>query len=129
MGEVMQTQTIAISATFTADLLEAPLAFWMQEVRLPSRVALAPYNQVFQQLLDPGSLLGRNARGVNVVLVRLEDWHRPGGGSAASVREKVRQTAEELVAALLTAAERSGAAYLVGLCSTSPRLAEDPEWG
>ena len=33
------------------------LAFWMRELGLECEVRLAPYHQVFQQLLDPGSLL------------------------------------------------------------------------
>ena len=52
----------------------------MGELNLSASVEFAPYDQVFQQLLDPGSLLSQNRQGVNVVLVRLEDWvrSRPG---------------------------------------------------
>ena len=75
------TRPIAIAqvitvATFTAEPLERPLNFWMAELNLPASVKFAPYDQVFQQLLDPNSELSRNQRGVNVVLVRLEDWRR-----------------------------------------------------
>lgn len=130
---MMQTPTIAVAATFTADLLEGPLAFWMQEVEAPARIAFAPYNQLFQQLLDPNSLLGRNSQGVNVVLVRLEDWHRPessaaGGLGDASYRVQLRRTAEEFVAAVVSAAERSGTPHLIGLCPSSPALSRVPEW-
>src|SRR5215831_11074147 len=51
-------QTIAIAATFTAEPVEEALAYW------------------FQQLLDPTSLLATNQRGVNVLLLRFEDWMR-----------------------------------------------------
>ncbi|MEZ4662209.1 MAG: FkbM family methyltransferase, partial [Caldilineaceae bacterium] len=34
----------------------------------------APYNQIFQQLLDPASPLANNKNGLNVLLVCLEDW-------------------------------------------------------
>jgi FkbH-like protein len=126
----MPMQTIAISATFTADLLEAPLAFWMQELRLPARAVVAPYNQVFQQLLDPSSLLARNAAGVNVILVRLEDWR----GSAQDaepdeLRDALGRTAEEFTTVLLAAAERSATPHLVVLCPASPLLADDPAIG
>ena len=65
---------LAIAATFTSEPLAQPLAFWTTELNLPISVEFAPYNQVFQQLLDPGSQFSRNQDGVNVVLVRLEDW-------------------------------------------------------
>src|SRR5437588_10451225 len=71
-----QNQTIAITATFTAEPLEESLAFWMQELTLPSTITFAPYNQLFQQLLDPTSLLSKNQRGINVILLRFEDWQR-----------------------------------------------------
>ncbi len=65
---------IAISATFTADPLVPALEFWLKELGYQDEVRLAPYNQVFQQLLDPGSLLAQNQTGANVLLVRLKDW-------------------------------------------------------
>ncbi len=33
-----------------------------------------PYNQVFQQLLDPASAFHRNRNGVNMIVLGLEDW-------------------------------------------------------
>lgn len=74
LPDLAQKQNIAITANFTADPVEDSLAFWMKELNLPSSIEFAPYNQVFQQLLDPTSLLGSNQDGVNVVLLRLEDW-------------------------------------------------------
>ena len=41
---------------------------------LAGEVIFAPYNQIFQQLLDPESESGRNLAGANVLLVRPEDW-------------------------------------------------------
>jgi FkbH-like protein len=65
---------IAISATFTAEPIQPALAFWMKELGLGYDVRFAGYNQVFQELLNPGGLFARNRHGVNVVLARLEDW-------------------------------------------------------
>jgi FkbH-like protein/FkbM family methyltransferase len=69
-------QRIAVTASFTAEPLEESLNLWMEVLDTPATVEFAPYNQVFQQLLDPSSLLARNQRGANVVLLRLEDWLR-----------------------------------------------------
>jgi FkbH-like protein len=64
---------LVISATFTAQPLAEALEFWISELRLPWRIEFAPFNQVFQSLIHPGSSLGRNTTGVNVILVRLEE--------------------------------------------------------
>lgn len=67
---------IAVSATFTAEPIEAGLRFWSNTLDQPFDIAFAPYNQVFQELLNPGSLLSTNTRGMNLLLVRFEDWLR-----------------------------------------------------
>src|SRR5271154_5434615 len=72
----MSGNSIVISATFTADAIEPPLAFWMRELAFDYRIQLAPYNQVFQLLLDPAGALAANRGGVNAILVRFEDWAR-----------------------------------------------------
>ena len=74
----LDDRAIAISATFTAEAIQPGLAFWMGELGLGYEVRFAGYNQVFQELLDPGGLFARNRNGVNVVLVRLQDWPANG---------------------------------------------------
>src|SRR5215468_2787521 len=72
-------RVIAISATFTAEALRPALEFWMKELGLEYEIRFAGYNQVFQELLDPGGLFAGNRYGINVVLVRADDW--PEGGA------------------------------------------------
>lgn len=67
-------ETLAVCATFTSEPLGEALEFWARALGFSLRVAHAPYNQVFQQLLDPASLLRANRAGAALVLVRLEDW-------------------------------------------------------
>ena len=85
-------QTLAITATFTAEPIADSLNFWCQTAELPYEVAFAPYNQVFQQLLDPTSLLAQNKQGVNLLLIRPEDWygHSPSLPLQVSLTEKER---------------------------------------
>src|SRR5262245_29927649 len=124
-------EKIAITATFTAEPLEKPLGFWMQELEMPMRIEFAPYNQVLHQLLDPSSMLSTNRNGVNVVLVRFEDWQRTGpDGKVAKVLNsdpQVERHLRELVAALTAAAERLPTPHLICLCPGSPAQATDPE--
>ncbi|WP_433257650.1 MupA/Atu3671 family FMN-dependent luciferase-like monooxygenase [Streptosporangium sp. CA-135522] len=65
---------VVIGSTFTAQSVEEPLAFWSERLDLPLSVSFAPYNQAFQQLLDPESAMAGNHDGVNVVMVRRQDW-------------------------------------------------------
>jgi FkbH-like protein len=99
---------IAISATFTAEAIEAALAFWMRELGLPAELRFAPYHQVFQELLDPAGLLARNTSGVNIVLVRFDDW--PASEAA------------EFVDAVRTAAGRMAVPLILVLCPGAVQL-------
>ena len=119
-------QTIALAATFTAEPVEASIAFWMERLGLASRILFAPYNQVFQQLLDPSSLLSINRNGINVILVRFEDWHRPAPPDSSAVAEaEGGETVEQLLRALKSAAGRSAVPCIVCLCPASPAVEAD----
>lgn len=127
-------QKIAITATFTAEPVEESLAYWMQELALPSQIEFAPYNQVFQELLDPSSLLSQNVKGINVVLVRFEDWQRFENHESSDEAEgkspdkdptKISQNVQDLVTALKSAAARSATPYLVCFCPASPAAMAD----
>ena len=108
-------QKLAIAATFTAEPVEEPLRYWMKELELPVEIEFAPFNQVFQQLLDPVSVLAKNGRGTNVLLIRLADL---GGESA--VIEGVERGAREFVSALKSACARLSIPTLVILCPGKP---------
>lgn len=69
-----QATTFAIASNFTAEPLEDSLKFWGDHFGVQNRIEFAPYNQIFQQLLDTGSAFRRNGDGVNVILLGLEEW-------------------------------------------------------
>ena len=105
----MSAPAIVISATFTADAIEPTLAFWMGELGFDFGIQMAPYNQVFQLLLDPAGALASNRDGINVVLVRFEDW-------GANLEEEVRHFADSLHAAT----QNFTAPLLLCICPASP---------
>ncbi len=125
-------QIIAVSATFTAEPLEEPLAFWMDELEAPCAVKFAAYNQVFQQLLDPASTLSTNQNGLNVVLIRLEDWWRGAGDShtgqeSTEGREaRVARNTRDLLDAMKFASANSRVPYLLCFCPVSRKVQSDP---
>ncbi|MFL6261094.1 MAG: amino acid adenylation domain-containing protein [Thermoanaerobaculia bacterium] len=112
---------IAIAATFTAEPLERPLRFWMEELGFDTEIVFAPYGQVFQELLGAGSL-ARNADGLNVILVRFEDWGRGRPFAADDLRRNVL----DLAGALRSAASRSKVPFLVLVCPGSPANLAEP---
>ncbi len=121
-------QKIALTATFTAEPVEESLAFWIQELKLPYQIEFALYNQVFQQLLDPSSLFSQNAKGINVVLVRFEDWQRFENYELSgevevklpeTESENISRNVQELVMGLKSAASRSSTPHIVCLCPAS----------
>jgi len=112
----MSGPSIVISATFTADAIEPTLAFWMRELGFDYRIRIAPYNQVFQLLLDPSGALAANHDGVNVVLARFEDWS-PGPGIEADI--------QTFAASLKTAAQSFPAPLLVCICPPSESRMEE----
>lgn len=117
---------IAIAATFTAEPLQDSLAFWADKLQWNAEIAFASYNQVFQELLDPASLLSTNHSGYNIVLVRPEDWRQNEGHNGPWPRaSKLSDTAKEFVRAVQAGVSRSRVPYLIALCPGSPLKALD----
>jgi condensation domain-containing protein len=117
---------VAITASFTAQLVEEPLNFLLNELGMRYRVTSAPYQQVFQQLLDPKSML-RTADGFGIVLVRFEDWLHGGAGTDNEPTDKLEQITDELIGAL-RAAQDGPAPLIVCFCPESRAIDEKDGW-
>ena len=124
--DTVPDKAIAVSASFTAEGLEAPLAFMLDAAGLAIGVRSAPYNQVFQELLAPGSMLGANTGGVNVVLARVQDfigeYGTADGTTAAALAERVDRVRVELVDAVRHFMQRSATPLVVAMLPSSPGL-------
>ena len=116
------TVGIAICATFTAEGLEAPLAYMLAAAGLDASIAFAPYHQLFQELLTPGSVLARNTAGVGVVLLRLEDFVRDAD-AGADLEATVERVASELADAFRQFTQRASQSLLVFALPASPAMA------
>jgi amino acid adenylation domain-containing protein/FkbH-like protein len=122
--EVSNQRNLVITSTFTADPIQDSLSFWAKKLGIFAKIECAPYNQVFQQLLDPSSLLSRNQSGVNIVLLRLEDMKygdnlQLSGQLSEGDLKVVESNILELAAALRSSSERSLAPCLVCICPPS----------
>lgn len=129
---ISKKQCISIAATFTAEPIEPALKFWTEKLHIRTKIAFAPFNQVFQQLLDPSSLFARKNKGANVVLLRLSDWCRTeldddpaliAPESLQAVLDHNRQTFTSLAVQ-----KNSGVPLLVVLCPEPPGLETNPVW-
>ncbi|MCJ8279557.1 MAG: condensation domain-containing protein, partial [Rivularia sp. ALOHA_DT_140] len=111
--------TVAITGSFTTEPIADSLKFWLQELDLNQlQVEFAPYNQVFQQLYAADSLLSQNQQGINVVLIRFEDWLRFEYSESKQdiFVEKIEQNVRELIQAVKTARLNNNTPYLLCLC-------------
>src|SRR5215472_16703394 len=106
ISTVMRKQRVAIAASFTAEPIREPLEFWLRQLGMPQNIEFSPFNQVFQQLLDPTSLLASNEHGANVVLIRIEDL--PTGDDSS-----LTAGVNEFLSALGKAAKRDSAPSIV----------------
>ena len=70
-----ETLSINICSSFVVEPLQEYIEYWAKELEIDVEVNFAPYNQVFQQLLNANSILHNNA-GINILFVRLDDWLR-----------------------------------------------------
>jgi FkbH-like protein len=121
---------VVLAATFTVNPLVDSLSYLLRETSLALHGEVAPYGQVFQELLDPSSCFARNRDGVNVVLIRFEDWLRGADGTVESAAEKhgeVERNVADLGAALRGAAASTSVPIVLSVCPPSPALAADTE--
>lgn len=121
-GAVEQLR-LTVTASFTAEPLEAAITFWARQLGLSLSLRFAPSGQVLAQLLDPDSTLAGNPDGINLVLLRLEDF-RPDGAPAPGERELA-----ELAAALRIAAARGSGQLLLAVCPGPPGGGTRPDLG
>lgn len=124
-----QEEHIVVSGTFTTEPVSEALKYWFARLNLPVKVEFAPYNQVFQQLLDPASALRRNIRGLNVLFIRPEDWRETTTGFTSKLAsQSILRNAGEFIAALKSAAASCPVPFLICICPASSRALADQEF-
>ena len=111
---------ISICSSFVAEPLQEYMEYWSGELNINIKVNFAPYNQVFQQLLNVESSLLKN-NGINVLLLRPEDWLRDHTSAVPQEQiEILQQTYTELMAAIEFAQKNSFIPFLIGVVPLRP---------
>lgn len=78
------TDSIRVAGSYTVDPIIDVLEFWGQQLGWRAQAKSAPFGQVYQQLLDPGSELRTNTRGANVICLRWLDVTSKRSSNGAS---------------------------------------------
>ena len=133
IGQNSTPVTIAISATFVAEPIEVSLSAWMLALGIDAKIEFAPFNQVFQQLLNPLSGLFADSAGIKVILLRFRDWYvesrksTPAGGGLELEDRYFDATSrvDEFVNALSAAIRRCPSTVLVFVCPEDPSTRRD----
>lgn len=136
---------VTISATFSTDPIQKSIYFWGSILSLDLELILAPYGQIFQQLLSPQSSPTQNVQGINLILVCLEDWvcTRPeatGQMLTSSPRQlplfpsknilRLSNVVDEFIKVLKAATtQMPGFPYLIIFCPPVCEGIENPEQG
>lgn len=126
-GEV-SGRVLSVAATFTAEPLQPALSFWLHKTGIADEIRFAPYNQVFQQLLDPGSIFCTNTCGANIILVRIDDWlknDQAAVGPGDADEKEYGRIAQEFVQAVMVAVTRFQVPLVIVCCPPAPALLEN----
>lgn len=122
-GQEQKLLTAAVASTFTAEPVEPYVKWWCRQFGLDTGVRFAPYNQVFQQLLDDTSLISLN-NGVNILLIRFEDWLRGDSYTEQQQIGKLERNFDDLIE-ILNRKEKK-VPYLIAIFPVSTHLNFSP---
>ncbi len=111
-------EKIIICSTFTSVFVQKGVRYLANVLNLANNVELAPYNQVFQQLLDPTSIVRKNEHGYNVLLLRLEDWVK-GSQANNNLKETLAYNINELVRVFKIIENKFSIPYIICFCPPS----------
>jgi amino acid adenylation domain-containing protein/FkbH-like protein len=104
-----------ICASFVLEPVKEFVEYWSNEFELNVAVSFAPYNQVFQQLINPQSLLNTGT-GINALFIRIDDWLRDKADMPeAGQTQFLNQNFAELTRAIENSAKLSLVPFLVGI--------------
>ena len=119
--------SIDVCSSFVVEPLQEYIEYWAKELEIDVEVNFAPYNQVFQQLLNSNSILHNNA-GINILFVRLDDWLRDHLNlSSGEQIGMLDRTYSEFIEAVEYAQKNTVIPFLVSVVPLRPTHSFAPE--
>ncbi len=116
---------VAISASFTVDPIKEYLLYLSNKLNYNLDIDIAPYNQIFQQLLNSESMLKNNKHGFNVILLKFEDWVRYLDYESIDIKEEFEKNAMDLINAIREYLRYSLIHNIIVFCPPSPEFIKD----
>lgn len=98
MGNItgLSEVTLTVAATFTGEPIEAYVKWWCEKNGVKVKIQFAPYNQVFQELLDAESMTSQNT-GINLLMLRFEDWIRDSKDNEQEQKQILENQYDKLI--------------------------------
>lgn len=115
---------VVLAGTFVLDVIAKTTSWWLSKARPSARVSQAAYGQLLESLHDPTGAL-RTSQGVNILIIRPDDWLRNPDASYA-LTARATEAADETIRALSSVTATSQATWLVTVPPPSPALPEVP---
>jgi hypothetical protein len=112
--------TMAVSSTFESEPVSEAMNLWTKKLAMPCDLVFTPYSQVFQQIMFEDSIIRKNQEGINIILLRLEDWIQGIHEDFDKIKGKLIQNTEEFIQAVNEAKLPDLSVYL---CPYSSRVA------
>lgn len=112
--------SMAVSSTFESEHLNESVNLWIKKFAMPCDLVFTPYSQVFQQIMFEDSIIRKNQEGINIILLRLEDWIQGIHEDFESIKQMLIQNTDEFIRAVNEAKLSDLSVYL---CPYSPKVA------
>jgi amino acid adenylation domain-containing protein/FkbH-like protein len=110
---IVSAMPVNICSSFVIEPVLEYMEYWSNEIDINIKINFAPYNQVFQQLINPGSLLYSD-KGINFIFISTEDWIRDKKDLSSEDQIKfLNKTYSEFKEALKNAVEKTFIPFLV----------------
>jgi FkbH-like protein len=111
---------LVIASTFYVGPLELTIRFLLERLRAPLDVVLLPYGDVIPNLLDPNGELSANKGGINILLLRPEDFptHEPNPDQN-SIPERILEISTGWAKAIRFCVTASSSPLIVSLAPPS----------
>ena len=120
---------VTVAASFAVDRVQPVIDLWTGLLDAPLSVRFAPPHQVLRPLLDRRGPLGGDPDGLDLVLVRWQDWLHPDPGAPAAVSsalERLERLVPRLCHAVGSTRRHHGTGLVLAVCPPSPEWTGQP---
>nr|ABM63537.1 BryA [Candidatus Endobugula sertula] len=125
--------TIAIVSSFSIEPILSSIKFWIEKISIPLKIEIAPYGQIFQELLNRESTFRNYKNNLNVIFFRLEDWVKDFKINSLdefsiSKGEECKKLVNDYIKALIEYNNSAACPILIIICPSSITTLKHHQW-